>query len=461
MKKNKTNNRPEPEQQRPTTPTLGQSQSMCLSSSSQTEGSENLLTLVEHVENPNLSTTKTTSPKVRDMVKDASQCDDDAADNYSISTREYEGYDPHSSIVEVTAEDEEGNSKFESESSSVPMSMSPKASNVQNPPQRWGHTLTPISDDRLVLYGGQSLSQGTLSDIYIYNTKARSWSKPINASGLARCWHSSTYIPSRQTLISFGGESINPKTGRAVTTDQIMVLDTDIMLWYPPVCSGVKPNARSGHSACLLPANNTLVIFGGVRKGKWLNTILALDTHRWKWSSPKIAGDAPRPRSYHSSTPTAHNKIVIFGGNDGKQCFNSVHVLDANGEEWNWYFPQMKGTPPSPRTGHCATLLEDGKSILIHGGWDPNDEEEEETIFEDSFILDTMEWVWSEGPDRKYGGGGPEKGQKRVGHSGALVDIVGGGGKEVLAFGGRTLDDEFGNDFMVFPMEKNEVGLGN
>lgn len=45
----------------------------------------------------------------------------------------------------------------------------------------------------------------------------------------------------------------------------------------------------------------------------------------------------------------------------------------------------------SPRTEHVATLLEDGKTILVYGDWNPNIDENtedsngKELIFSDSF----------------------------------------------------------------------------
>ena len=63
--------------------------------------------------------------------------------------------------------------------------------------------------------------------------------------------------------------------------------------------SGQIPSGRSGHSSCVLPNSNELVVFGGVKNGKWLNSVAVLDTNRWRWSTLKAVGDAPRPRSYH------------------------------------------------------------------------------------------------------------------------------------------------------------------
>jgi hypothetical protein len=45
--------------------------------------------------------------------------------------------------------------------------------------------------------------------------------------------------------------------------EDIMVLDTEIYLFYPPAMSGKSPPARSGHSAAVL--GKDLVVFGGCR----------------------------------------------------------------------------------------------------------------------------------------------------------------------------------------------------
>ena len=118
---------------------------------------------------------------------------------------------------------------------------------------------------------------------------------------------------------------------------------------------------------CLISNTNQLVVFGGVRGNKWLNILAVLDTLRRRWGQPITTGDAPRPRSYHSSTVVqSSGLVVIFGGNTSAQCFNTVHVLDTSDpDQFTWSHPKVSGRAPSPRTGHCAVLLDDGKTILI------------------------------------------------------------------------------------------------
>lgn len=335
------------------------------------------------------------------------------------------------------------------------------------PSPRWGHTMTKLDGNRILVYGGQSFDAETgrptiLSDIHVYDMSKCIWYKPVNSEGVPRQWHSATYLPERKLLISFGGETTNPKNGKVQSTDQVMVLDSEIMLWYPPSVSGTVPTGRSGHTATILPDSNDLVVFGGVKGSKWQNSLAVLDISRWTWRVPKISGNAPRPRSYHSATPTrganGKSQLVIFGGNDRDTSFNTVHVLETDGTTWSWINPKVSGNVPPPRTGHCATLLSDKKSIMIYGGWDPNAEDElggndEDKFFGDSYILNTETWEFRVGPKPSFAGDGLSGSQSlaknggacRVGHKSVLVKTE--SGSEVLVFGGRVPGDAFVCDF--------------
>jgi len=90
------------------------------------------------------------------------------------------------------------------------------------PSPRWGHTMAQLKDDRLLIYGGQSCDLDgnpvILSDVHVYNPSQRSWEKPINCRGEARQWHSATFLPERQLLLAFGGETQDATSKNKVTT---------------------------------------------------------------------------------------------------------------------------------------------------------------------------------------------------------------------------------------------------
>lgn len=109
------------------------------------------------------------------------------------------------------------------------------------PSSRWGHTLTDVGDDKWIVYGGQNIhcsddgdiTVKTLNDFYIYQSQHHKWIRPINyESALPRQWHTSNFLKDQNLLVVFGGECF--KNGKSKTNNQVMLLDTEIMVWYPP-----------------------------------------------------------------------------------------------------------------------------------------------------------------------------------------------------------------------------------
>ncbi|CAM9733556.1 unnamed protein product, partial [Discosporangium mesarthrocarpum] len=196
------------------------------------------------------------------------------------------------------------------------------------PMGRWGHTATMISDSRMLVLGGQAddeAHQATLGDLYKYDFATGRWSRPVNCDSVPRAWHTASFLEGKNLLVIFGGE--RTVDGCPECLDDIMVLDTDIDLFYPPAISGKPPTARSGHSAAIV--GKDLIVFGGVRGRKWQNKVSVLDTERWHWRHPTIDGSAPAPRSYHSATVVG-GLMVVIGGNNQNESFSKVYVLDTS-----------------------------------------------------------------------------------------------------------------------------------
>lgn len=192
-----------------------------------------------------------------------------------------------------------------------------------------------------------------------------------------------------------------------------------------------------------------MVVIGGVGANKKFQTSVAvLDVALWKWSCPlKIQGDAPRPCAYHSATAVKKgpNKewIVLFGGNNHKTCFNNISVLECNNDNWSWINPVVMGeAPPAPRTGHSATLMEDGSTILIQGGWDPCEAEDDEEFkgLDGCYLLDTKTWEWKALEKKKDS----STTVSRVGHTAVYHD------NKVHLFGGRVEGGVFSNELFEY-----------
>ena len=359
--------------------------------------------------------------------------------------------------------------------------------NQNTPRGRWGHTATMVAGGKMIVYGGEGDDDESAAgdhggehygSLYVYDTRRADWLEPVNGESAPRAWHSATFLGShRNQLVIFGGEGRprggaaaespeSARKGAAVAASQpealgdLMILDTNIFLWYPPDAEGKAPAARSGHTASLIEgelcaasaadddAAALLVIFGGSRGRKWFNKVDVLDTERWRWCVPKVVGRLPPPRTFHSATVVGRS-VVIWGGNDGDTCHGDVHVLRTDVWPWAWFHPEVVGERPAPRAGHAATLLEDGKSILVHGGWDPmdapeaappsakkaktassergcaagNEAEATTRCFDDAYVLDTELWEWRRAPNLLSGHDGAAQ---RVGHTLTLLPGSGG-----------------------------------
>lgn len=309
------------------------------------------------------------------------------------------------------------------------------------PVGHWGDSATKISGDRVVVYGGADDDEATLGDVHVFDLKTHEWSKPLNCESIPRAWHDAVYLESKHLLLVFGGERFMGG-GQIDVLSDIMVLDTECFLWYPPAVSGTTPSARSGHTCTVV--GDDVVVFGGSRGRNRQSTVHVLDSDTWHWKAVKIEGKPPSARTYHSAV-AVRDRVVIFGGNDAKKSFNSVHVLQKKaggaGDTWTWFHPCVVGTPPQARTGHSATLVDDCK-ILIVGGWDPQSEDGAATastkVFSDGFLLNTDTWEWEPVAIVKDGGGDQQFALPgRVGHR-AVVDAS----DNVLFFGGQDGADK-------------------
>ncbi|KAF3445193.1 hypothetical protein FNV43_RR14887 [Rhamnella rubrinervis] len=148
----------------------------------------------------------------------------------------------------------------------------------------------------------------------------------------------------------------------------IVVYDTDNKLWFQPECTGsgsdgqVGPSPRAFHVAISIDCH--MFIFGGRSGSKRLGDFWVLDTDIWQWSELTSFGDLPSPRDFAAASAIGNRKIVMYGGWDGKKWLSDVYVMDTISLEW-MELP-VTGSPPPPRCGHTATMVE--KRLLVYGG---------------------------------------------------------------------------------------------
>ncbi|XP_059665980.1 protein GLUTELIN PRECURSOR ACCUMULATION 3 isoform X3 [Cornus florida] len=107
-----------------------------------------------------------------------------------------------------------------------------------------------------------------------------------------------------------------------------------------------------------------MFIFGGRSGSKRLGDFWVLDTDIWQWSELTSFGDLPSPRDFAAASAIGNQKIIMYGGWDGKKWLSDVYILDTISLEWIEL--SVSGSLPPPRCGHSATMVE--KRLLVYGG---------------------------------------------------------------------------------------------
>jgi hypothetical protein len=207
------------------------------------------------------------------------------------------------------------------------------------PPGRNGHSATLAVDDeenaKIVIIGGW-LGTGPLaaSDMHVLDVSAggrslRWYQPPVKGTPPGPCnMHSADYVSSRREVFVFRGGN-----GREYLND-LHALNVDTLTWRKVETRGEIPQPRANHSSAILEETQELVLFGGWNGNERLNDIHILDTITSTWTCPRVGGVLPHPRAGMTITSN-RGKLYLFGGSGtSAKCFNDLQILDRQEMVW-------------------------------------------------------------------------------------------------------------------------------
>ncbi|KAI9306070.1 hypothetical protein BJ944DRAFT_160597 [Cunninghamella echinulata] len=282
------------------------------------------------------------------------------------------------------------------------------------------HTSNLIGEN-LYVFGGCDIKT-CFNVLYILDMDTLTWSKPRTTGELpppCRA-HSCTTVDhdvgnGRRVpfLYVFGGGD-----GPNYFND-LYVLNTETLTWTKPKTDGVPPSPRRAHTTCLW--NNNIIVVGGGDGARALADVHSLnldDPSRPVWTQLEPSGTPPIARGYHTSN-LVKDKLIVYGGSDGLECFSDVFVLDLVANKWS----QVDIDRAISRLAHTATQV--GSYIFIIGGHDGN------RYSNDVLLLNLVTMSWE---SRKiYGGAPTPRGyHNAVLHDSRLYIIGGYDGKNVF-----------------------------
>lgn len=208
-----------------------------------------------------------------------------------------------------------------------------------------GHTATLLPDGRVLIAGGYG--EGNYHGAEVYNPATGTFSKTSSLYIYRDRWHTATLLADGTVLVTggtlypFPAEVYNPVTG---TWSE----GSAYPIW-----------GHGGHTATLLPDGKVLVAGGESSEGihGWAEVF---DPALGTWSA---TGSLAEPRQFHTATLLPNGKVLVAGGVGPFATFlGTAELYDPATGTWS-----ATGSLVSAHGHHTATLLPDGKVLVVGG----------------------------------------------------------------------------------------------
>ncbi|KAF1776332.1 Kelch-type beta propeller [Phytophthora cactorum] len=256
---------------------------------------------------------------------------------------------------------------------------------------RTGHTVTS-KDGRVYVFGGTDRRRRQ-QDLYQLEIETGTWSQVQTRGALPPRRSGALGVVHESDMFIFGGydgrdgnyfndlyyfnfdeqrwsqmPSVVEDRPEA-RTDHIMVLHSSSTALEPTAGQGSVPSRRFGHSGVVHTETNRLIVFGGWDGRDTLNDLYEYSFVTNEWRKLETTGNSPPHRYRHTAVIFGDNMFVFGGVDKTHSRFNDLQRLDLVTNTWSEVC--TTGSIPSSRTFHRAVVV-DSKMYLL-GGYDGTD----------------------------------------------------------------------------------------
>jgi WD40 repeat protein len=220
------------------------------------------------------------------------------------------------------------------------------------------HAAALLPDGQVLVlggWGGVNNHSDRLSGAEIYNPATETWTA-TNSMAAARVAFTATLLPNGNILVAGGGSS-----GHLTSAE---LFDPVSGTWTN---TGAMSSARAQHSAILLPNGKVLAVGGEGPAGSfdYFNYPTNAQLYNPATGTWTNTGAPSVARVGHTATLLPNGKVLLVGGYDNTfHSYSSAELYDPQTGTWT-----ATGSMNTARGDHTATLLPSGK-VLVAGGDD-------------------------------------------------------------------------------------------
>ena len=189
------------------------------------------------------------------------------------------------------------------------------------------------------------------------SVESGTWS-PAPAMPVGRGFHTATLLPNGKLLVVGGNQTFRALPASAE------LYDPGTRMWSS---AGMLSTPRSLHTATLLKNGKVLVGGGSQVDSFSLGSLASAELYDPQTNSWALAANMHTPRSYHTATLLADGRVLVVGGIEASndvtgKVLATAELYDPDTNTWTTAAPMR-----AARARHAAILLADQRVLVIGG----------------------------------------------------------------------------------------------